>query len=163
MLPVTKPRAIKRSIGRLTMNMKTTQRCVAVVLSSVALLFTASQLPARAANADLVVQKLSIYPNPVKVAHEFVIDFDVLNKGPGSAAASRAEWTISGNPSMTFHCSVPALAANRSHHCSWTWLSAPDRPANYGTRAVADCDHVVSEGAAGERNNEITLVLKVQR
>ena len=141
---------------------KFTTRRIAFALASACALY-AAQSPAQAANADLVIRDLSIYPNPVLIAHEFVIEFNVVNHGPAQAPMSRARWTISGNPSMTFHCSVPALAPNYSHHCSWTWLSSPNKAANYGTHAEADVDRVVTEGTAGERNNVADLVLKVTR
>lgn len=145
------------------MNTKMTPRRIALVLTSVASVFFAAQAPAQAADADLVIRDLSISPNPVLVAHEFVIEFNVVNHGPGKAPASRARWTISGYPSMTFYCSVPALAPDHYQHCSWTWLSAPDNPTNYGTRAYADVDRTVSEGTTGEQNNVMSVTLKVTR
>ena len=155
------------------MNTKTIRRSAALVLTSVAFVFTAAQLPARAANADLVVRNLSFFPDPAEASMDIHIKFDVVNKGPGTAPASRARLTISGNPSLVFYCSVPILAANQKHHCSHPggllhqrshqWLAAPGAPGDYGTQAVADYDQVVSEGTAGEGNNVTSLVMKVRR
>jgi hypothetical protein len=143
------------------MFVKISPRRIALSLSSVAFVLCGAEFPAQAANADLVVRDLSIDPNPVKFAHELVIRFNVVNHGPSQAPASRARWTISGNPGMTFYCSVPALALNQAHQCSWTWQSTPNKTGTYGTWAEADVDRAVPEGAAGEANNRTKLDLKV--
>ena len=136
-------------------------RRIALSFTSVAFALGAAVFPAQAADPDLVITEFSVYPNPVMMAHEFVIKYKVVNQGQARAPASEARWTIAGNPALTAYCSVPALAKNKAHQCSWTWLSAPNKPGNYGTRATADYDRSIREGVGGEANNVETVVLRI--
>jgi len=108
---------------------------------------------------DLVVRNLKIIPNPVTHGKEFQVEFEVVNQGAGTAAASVAEWRTAPAGGLSFRCNVPKLDKGASHRCTWQFPSAPAKK-NYGTTAIADVDKTINESS--EDNNSVKVTLQVK-
>ena len=63
---------------------------------------------------------------------------------------------------MSFTCSVPALAPNASHTCTYWFQNIPlEYPKTYGTWAEADSENAVVESNENDNKSD-SVQLKVQ-
>ena len=109
---------------------------------------------------DLIVRNLEVTPNPVNRGYDLLIEFEVVNEGRGTAAASVAEWTLPPAADLSVQWNVPALQIGESFRCT-RQVAAPSDKKGYGNRAIADVDNVVDEWT--EDNNVLrgeTLVVQ---
>lgn len=114
--------------------------------------------------ADLVIQNLSIEPNPVLLGGigVFTVSFDVFNEGDAQAVPSTAHWEIVADPRWNFDCTVSALSPGASAQCENAFVGLPSEAGNYGTKAIADSGNVVPESPEEEGNNEASETLQVR-
>ncbi len=119
--------------------------------------------PDAPAQADLVIQNLTVSPTTAQAGDSVTVSFDILNQGTGVATASTTNIRISSSPDtvttsdpLLTNMSTPSIAAGASFEVRETVTIPSDlADGTYYIWVIADVDSTAGQGSENEANDKV--------